>query len=438
MVFFARFTSACRKFNKGSPLEVSSLRLDAYTLVFSIAMLASFMAAVSFSLGRGISKPRCGLNEWGISMACFAGAFLLFFFLGHGPWLLTFLVANIMVMVALPYGILAHARLFEIAPPRLAIACTTALGLAGVLSVYFFDTSRAVSIFAVSLGLALQLGLLAGMIWQNIGKTSATFAWASGLVMVLLAIAFALRAMLAIFGDVSAVVVVANSTSQIATLLMGGIVIAVTSNGFFAMVNEKQQRETFDRLRRDGLTGLFTRSAFFEMAQEIDAIGQAEGYAIVFIDIDNFKATNDTYGHAGGDVTLAHAARLISSSIRLSDIAVRYGGEEFCILLRACTEPEAAKFAEALVSKAALQSVRLLDGRSTQFTISAGYACMPCAGKKAPEDLERIIERADQALYRAKGEGRNRALAASPSTSALPAACTPPPLLQAREPVHLG
>ena len=418
----------CRVFNQGRQLEVSSLRLDAYTLVFSIAMLALFMAAVSFSLGRGMPKHGSGLNEWGKSMACFAAAFLLFFVRGHGPWILTFLVANILVMIALPYGLLAHARLFQIVPPRLAIACATAFGLAGVLGVYFFGLSRGVSIFLASLGMSFQLGLVATMIRQNIDKTSASLAWVSCLVLVLMAIAFVLRAVLAMFGDVSSVAVAANSTSQIATLLMGGVVIAVTSIGFFAMVHEKQQREALDRLRRDGLTGLFTRSAFFEMAKKIDAIGQAEGYAIVFVDIDNFKATNDTYGHAGGDVTLAHAARLISSSIRLSDIAVRYGGEEFCILLRACAEPEAARFAEGLVSKAALQSVRLLDGRSTQFTFSAGYACMPArsAGTKPAENLERVIERADQALYRAKGQGRNRALAALPPTLAVTESFTPP------------
>lgn len=65
------------------------------------------------------------------------------------------------------------------------------------------------------------------------------------------------------------------------------------------MVNERQQRETVDRLRRDGLTGLYTRSAFFEMAEEIETIGHPEGYAVVFVDIDNFKAVNDKVLYLG-------------------------------------------------------------------------------------------------------------------------------------------
>lgn len=411
-------------------MEVSSLRLDAYTLVFSIAMLASFMAAVSFILGSGNPKHCSGLKEWGKAMACLAGAFLLFFFRGHGPWVLTFFVANILVLVAMPYGLLAHARLFEEAVPLRAIAFVTVFGMSGVLAAYLFDASRGAAIITLSLGAALQLGLIAAMIWKKTHKNSTPLAWFSGLSMVLLAIAFTMRAMLASFGDVLSVTPAANSLPQIGALLMGGIFIAVSSIGFIAMVNERQQRETVDRLRRDGLTGLYTRSAFFERAEEIEAIGQAEGYAVVFVDLDNFKAVNDTFGHAGGDVTLAHAARLIANSIRVSDIAVRFGGEEFCILLRGCAEQEAAKFAEGLVAKAARQTVRLLDGRTVPYTFSAGYACMHSRSveKRVPETLERVIERADQALYRAKGQGRNRALAAFPPAPGIPASLTPPTL----------
>lgn len=399
-------------------MEVSSLWLDAYTLVFSIAMLASLMAAVSFVLCSGTSGDCSGLNEWGKAMVCLAGAFFLFFFRGHGPWVLTFLVANTLVLVAMPFGLLAYARLFEVAVSLRVIALVTVFGMSGVLAVYFFEISRGIAIFTLSLGAAPQLGLIATTILKNTQKNSTLSAWFSGVPMVLLAIAFASRALLALFGDASSVTPAANSLPQLVALFVGAVFIAVSSVGFIAMVNEKKQRETLDRLRRDGLTGLYTRSAFFEMSAEIEAIGATEGYAVVFIDIDHFKSLNDNFGHAGGDVTLAHAARLIASSIRISDIAVRYGGEEFCILLRGCAEPEAALLAESLVSKAALQTVRLQDGRSAKYTFSAGYACMQARklGGPATETLEDVIERADQALYRAKGQGRNRALAAHPIT----------------------
>ena len=395
-------------------MEVSSLKLDSYTLVFSIAMLALFMSAVSFILGSGAAKSSSGLKEWGQCMACCGGAFLLFFLRGHGPWFLTFLVANTLVLAALPFGLSAHAKLYGVNTPRQKMAIATTFGISGVIASYFFDAPRSVSIFTVSVGMAFQIGLIATMIRKNLHSGTTPLAWISAFVMFLMAVAFSVRAVLTVIGDVSAVAIAAASAHQIGALLIGGVFIALSSIGFIAMVNERQQWSAVERLRRDGLTGLLTRTAFFEMTSEIEAKGAKTGYAVVFVDIDHFKSVNDNYGHAGGDLTLAHAARLIANSIRISDFAVRYGGEEFCILLMGCTEPEAAQLAESLVSNAALQTVRLPDGRYSKYTFSAGYACAHARhhGDQAVETLAQVIERADQALYRAKTQGRNRALSA--------------------------
>ena len=408
-------------------MESSTLQLDATTIVFSISMLALFMAALSFILGSGTPRRDSGLREWGVSMTLCAGAFLLFFFSNLGPRVLTFLVANALVMAALPYGLLAHTKLFEVPAPRRAITVVTVFGMSGVLATYFLDASRGFAIFTLSLGMAMQVVLLAVLTRKNINKRTTPLAWLALFAMVLLAAAFTMRAMLAMFGDAALVTPAASSMPQIGALFMGGIFIAVSSIGFIAMVTERQHREAIDRMRRDGLTGLYTRSAFFEMAEMIEKIGTTEGYALIYVDIDHFKVVNDTFGHAGGDVTLAHAARLISSSIRLHDIAVRYGGEEFCVLLHGCGEAEAAKFAENLVAKAALQTVRLRDGQCTQFTLSAGYACK--STEDDVETLDSVIERADQALYRAKREGRNRAFAAAPRAQEKPVLLAEP-LLQ--------
>jgi diguanylate cyclase (GGDEF)-like protein len=403
----------CRVFEKECPLEVSPLKLDSYTLVFSIAMLALFMSAVSFILGSGNSQHRRGLKEWGQCMACCAGAFLLFFFRGHAPWFLTFLLANTLILAALPYGLLAHARLYEVNPPRREMVIATTFGMSGILAAYLFDAPRSVSIFTASLGMAFQIGLIADLIRKNLPSETTPLARISASVMAMMAVAFSIRAVLAVFGDASSVTVAATSLQQIVALLGGGVFIAFSSIGFIAMVNERQQRSTVERLQRDGLTGLLTRSAFFEMSADIETKGAKVGYAVIFVDIDHFKSVNDHFGHAGGDLTLAHAARLISNSIRISDVAVRYGGEEFFILLMGCTEPEAAQLAENLVANAALQTVRLPDGRTTQYTLSAGYACTPARRPEnlACETLEAVIDRADQALYRAKAQGRNQALA---------------------------
>jgi hypothetical protein len=121
------------------------------------------------------------------------------------------------------------------------------------------------------------------MIHQNTRKQASPLAWLSGFAMALLVVAFATRAMLALSGDASSVTPAADSLPQKGALFTGGLFIAVSSIGFIAMVNERQRREAVDRLRRDGLTGLYTRSARIDMTEEIETFGRAHGYAATMV-----------------------------------------------------------------------------------------------------------------------------------------------------------
>jgi diguanylate cyclase (GGDEF)-like protein len=374
-------------------------------------VLGFLLAVVSFSLSNTLPTRRFGLEEWGISMCAVGGSFLLFFLRGHAPWFLTFLMANMLAIAIGPFGLLAHAQLFEVAKPHRAIAVGVAIGMFGVLAVYFFDAPRQLAIFTVALAIAVPLGLISLMIFQNINRRSTPMAWISCGVAAITAGVWAMRAILSLSQSAPSVLVEATLLPIVSTII-GAIFTVALSLGFFSLTNEKHQREIVASLRRDGLTGLFNRTAFFEMASEIDRLRVPEPYAVVMVDIDHFKAVNDTFGHTGGDTTLAHAGRLIASSARISDIAGRYGGEEFCILLRNCGEAEAAHFASRLVTEAAQQKVRLRDGRKVEYTLSAGFACrsLRSAGKSDTETVDDVIARADEALYRAKRGGRNRAM----------------------------
>ncbi len=259
-----------------------------------------------------------------------------------------------------------------------------------------------------------QFLLLAVMIHTHRARTTPVLAWSSIPVMLAPALALALRALIGVFGDTTSVAPAASSAHQLVSLIIGALFMALSSLVFIAMVSERYQRETMNRLRRDRLTGLYTRTAFYELAHEIERSAPAQAYAVVLFDIDFFKSVNDTYGHGGGDATLAHAARMIANSTRISDLACRYGGEEFCVLLRGCTEAQAADFAQRLVNEASQQQVRLRDGRTVGFTMSAGYASAAAHASPAGASptLDELIELADGALYRAKNGGRNRALSA--------------------------
>lgn len=386
-------------------------RLDAVTMVFAIALLSYFMAAISFTLARGHRGNRYGLYEWGVSMLCGAIAFTLFTYSGHAPFGMTFLLANTFVMATCPFGLTALARLFEATVPTQSIALTIFIGMSGVVAVYFFGANRLFAVFTISLAASVQIIHMAIMIVRAKGRRTSQLVWLNVGAMVLLALAFSMRAFLSLFGNADSVLPAANSMPQISALTAGALFFIISTIGFISMANEKQRHETEERLRRDGLTGLYTRTAFFEMTKKFDDATYQPGYAIVLVDIDHFKNVNDTYGHSGGDIVLAHTARLLASSVRTTDLAVRYGGEEFCLLLKGCDEQDAARFAERLVDEVARQTVRVKDGLNVRFTLSAGYACKApmIPSGSAPEKLESVIERADRALYAAKNAGRNQA-----------------------------
>jgi diguanylate cyclase (GGDEF)-like protein len=397
-------------------MEVTGgLGLDNRTLLFAVAIVAAFMSALSFSLARGAMRKEAGLEAWAGAMFCAGSAYLLYFLRGHAPWFLTHFSANAFISLAAPFAIVAYARLFETSIPRTFILAVVGFGLGGMFFHYFLGAPSSVAIFTLSSAVASGFAYVGFMIQKFRSKATRTLSWISSTTMMLMACTFAARALAGGLGDSQSLSPDSSSVQLVIPHVIGILFIAISSLCFIAMVDERQQRETLDRLRRDGLTGLLTRTAFHEMTSEFDSPDAADGYAVVLFDIDHFKAVNDTFGHGGGDETLAYAARLIANSTRISDFAVRYGGEEFCVLLKGCSEPEAAHFAERVVQEASLQSVRLADGRAVHFTLSAGYACMQQGDTsiRSKVKLNDVIELADKALYSAKEGGRNKAVAAS-------------------------
>ena len=156
---------------------------------------------------------------------------------------------------------------------------------------------------------------------------------------------------------------------------------------------------------RDGLTGLYNRRYLDEMLEREVSRARREGIplSLVMLDIDHFKRVNDTYGHQAGDEVLKILAATLMADIRTEDMACRYGGEEFLILLP--NMPLAAALTRAEAWREAVEALCIVHGDfPIRFTISLGVAAYPDHGK-TPDDLTRC---ADQALYRAKHGGRNQ------------------------------
>jgi diguanylate cyclase (GGDEF)-like protein len=161
----------------------------------------------------------------------------------------------------------------------------------------------------------------------------------------------------------------------------------------------------YELAMHDDLTGLYTRRHFREVMEVERARCRREGrpYATVFVDVDDLRRLNSTYGHAGGSKALRALGRILQSLLRASDVAGRVGGDEFIVLLSNCDREGGATFADRLRQCVARTSIAVGD-RTLRFTVSVGVASYPQDGVSA----ERIIEHADRALYRAKADGKNR------------------------------
>ncbi|NTV96770.1 MAG: GGDEF domain-containing protein [Thiobacillus sp.] len=194
-----------------------------------------------------------------------------------------------------------------------------------------------------------------------------------------------------------------------ADLLSATVSIQSRNQGLQQRLEETRQetdhlRKELEQHRRealvDPLTGLFNRRAMESQLNQ----WTAKPLAMVMLDIDHFKRINDTYGHAIGDIVIRNVADTLRKCIRGDDFAVRYGGEEFVVLLPDTGLDGAVTVAETIRQRiAALRLVRKQDNFTlAPFTISAGVAT------RRPDDtLESLFQRADSALYESKSRGRN-------------------------------
>jgi diguanylate cyclase (GGDEF)-like protein len=171
------------------------------------------------------------------------------------------------------------------------------------------------------------------------------------------------------------------------------------------------------RANTDGLTGLWNRRYFDEkLAIEVaryNRYGQEHPVGLIILDIDHFKKVNDTYGHQVGDLVIKLVAHLLLKTVRTTDLPVRYGGEEMCVLLTHTDLEGALILAERL--RLAITELEPVDAANQVFHVSASFGVAVSLPGETPKSL---IDRADQALYKSKEGGRNRVTAGDPGTVA--------------------
>jgi len=162
---------------------------------------------------------------------------------------------------------------------------------------------------------------------------------------------------------------------------------------YFIVKQEQMLKQTYDLATRDTLTGLYNRQYLQDYAGQ--AMNRMKRHTtelvLIFIDIDNFKYVNDTFGHEDGDKVLQEVSKIFQDSFRKYDVVVRYGGDEFVVFL------EESKYDEKFVKSLLEDMVQRVEKSLTKFQISASYGC--ATAPQEAQTLKELLTLADGRMY---------------------------------------
>uniref|UniRef100_E6QU20 GGDEF domain-containing protein n=1 Tax=mine drainage metagenome TaxID=410659 RepID=E6QU20_9ZZZZ len=348
-----------------------------------------------------------GVRLWALASLCFSlGSFAAFENLTHAgsDWMIVLSVVLVMAGSGLQFsGIQAfkEERIDRHIPLLVA-------GAAFVLSVWFTilhpePDARAI---ANSLLFALINFVCARALLIHIEQPLRTAYWFTGVSFTVLAVISLIRAITVFLGWPSTLAGIYPQIPFVPVrFLASSLVLMCVTFGFILMLNYRLITDIQKIALRDGLTGALNRRGLEEAAAHLSAhCARAGGaLAIMMIDVDHFKIINDRYGHQAGDKVLQRLVAVAQTSIRRDDYFARYGGEEFCILLPFTTEEAARVLAERLRQAYAALTMAFGDV-ILHSTISIGVADSSHVGL----EFSALVSAADQAMYWAKQEGRNR------------------------------
>ena len=367
-----------------------------------------------FGLGWWLAGWQLGLSRraathWGLATMGSGLALVLILQRGQWPDLVTIVLANAMAMgafIAMRRGVQIFLRL----PTTDRESALLMVMVLAAMAAFTADAAYArLAVVAASALIAWTLLRCAWEARQALRRSGDRVgANVVAAPLGLLGAVYALRVVFAVLRPE-----VAARPLREANAFNGGVVISFMIVGLVLnmvlayMVANRLVRRLHHRAVRDPLTGLLNRRGLAPALQrESNRLRRhGERYAVLAVDVDHFKAINDRHGHAAGDAVLVRLAELLQQAAREVDTVARLGGEEFCLLLPHTDLPGAEQAAERLC-----RLVREAHWPQLQrgLTVSVGVALAQADERSA----QAVLERADAALLRAKGEGRNRVVLA--------------------------
>jgi len=371
--------------------------MDLRTLLIAQTCMLVATAAMLW-IARSDADRRNGLRTWMLGVTSQGIAYLLLAGAGRLPVLVSALLGNLLGALSVALFFVAIRQFLDqtYSVPRLAamVIIVTAVGaVAGeqYVGATIFNGFAYASMELLN-GIALWRAPRAGHArLQRV--VAATF--------LLMGLVLPARAVVLTLARADADYLNMPLTWQQPIYVFGFLYIVITNMGFMQMCKMRAEAEVMQQAMTDGLTGLANRRALDSSLDAALAQGarSAQPFSVVMVDVDHFKAVNDRFGHRSGDASLAAFAQRLRRGLRAQDLAFRYGGEEFCVLLPGTDATGAKALAERLHQQVALAAQ---DGMPAQ-TASLGVAVW-----QAGDTADDLLGRADQALYRAKAQGRDR------------------------------
>lgn len=370
-------------------------------------LLVSLMVTITLGVSMGLvarRDRRDGMVWWARGMAPLAAGLLLFSLRGQiGDWW-SVVLANTCVIAVLAFFTEGLCE-FQQRPVRRPLVWGPVL--ATPLFIAVFMDNQAVRPWVGNIVLAFQAALMLRLVMSRRQETAGRGQYfvAAGLALVLFALLLRLGAGILGMADLSQIT--SNQATHALSMLAFTLTIILTTMGLVMMTKEHADGLNRTLALQDELTGLHNRRAIHKLLEQQMAVARrsARPLALLIVDIDHFKRINDDYGHLSGDQALRAMAAGLQRRLRTQDIAGRWGGEEFIVLLPGTDAAGARLLAEALRRSAEQAELVALDGRPIRFTISIGLHALVPDSNNARDDM---IAAADRALYLAKQNGRNR------------------------------
>ena len=376
-------------------------KLDIRTLSF-VTVLFSFIYGVGLFCVGWLQRSSYGITTFALALFTTGLGFSLLGLRGILPDWMSIVTANLLIYLGFVFMRNGISRFRE--SPVMHIAMD-ALLLSLLLLLVLYNTYAQPSVSLrsvwVSLAIALQSGFCVLQMLQGSRKELAVALWMTVIPYIFSTAFFIFRALWA-FDDRAMPSFMTAGVVHQAAFLMVNIIILTSSFGLLWMVSARLEMMLREQATTDTLTKTYNRRALEEIhAREIARARRHNlPMTVIMTDIDHFKHVNDAFGHQVGDMVLANFASLIEANIRKQDILVRYGGEEFLVLLPDTTKEQGAQAAEKL--RTIIFEELLSHDPDVMCTSSFGVAELLLR-----ESWDSLTARADAALYEAKGKGRN-------------------------------